>query len=71
MKVAPFSKTGGLGDVCGSLPLALAARGHRVMVVAPRYREYPEALDTQVLQQLLWLLLQQRLYLILDQSCFV
>ncbi|KAJ4955953.1 hypothetical protein NE237_012736 [Protea cynaroides] len=36
-EVAPYSKTGGLGDVCGSLPVALAARGHRVMVVSPRY----------------------------------
>ena len=24
-----------------ALPKALAARGHRVMVVAPRYKEYP------------------------------
>lgn len=37
-EVAPYSKTGGLGDVCGSLPIALAARGHRVMVVSPRYQ---------------------------------
>lgn len=36
-EVAPYSKTGGLGDVCGSLPISLAARGHRVMVVSPRY----------------------------------
>jgi starch synthase len=36
-EVAPFSKTGGLGDVSASLPGALAARGHRVMVVTPRY----------------------------------
>ncbi|XP_050237527.1 soluble starch synthase 1, chloroplastic/amyloplastic [Mercurialis annua] len=36
-EAAPYSKTGGLGDVCGSLPIALAARGHRVMVVTPRY----------------------------------
>ena len=42
-EVAPWSKTGGLGDVCGSLPPALAARGPRVMVVAPRYAEYEEA----------------------------
>lgn len=32
-QVAPWSKTGGLGDVMGALPRALAARGHRVMVV--------------------------------------
>ncbi|KAL4375847.1 hypothetical protein GQ457_02G011170 [Hibiscus cannabinus] len=40
---APWSKTGsGLGDVAGSLPKALARRGHRVMVVVPRYAEYAE-----------------------------
>lgn len=36
-EAAPYSKTGGLADVCGSLPIALAAHGHRVMVVSPRY----------------------------------
>eukprot|EP00898_Chlorokybus_atmophyticus_P001292 jgi/Chlat1/2163/Chrsp17S02738 len=45
-EVAPWSKTGGLGDVCGALPAALASRGHRVMVVAPRYGLYPDAVDT-------------------------
>jgi len=36
-EVAPFSKTGGLGDVAGALPAALAALGHRVLVVTPWY----------------------------------
>ncbi|KAG9451318.1 hypothetical protein H6P81_011283 [Aristolochia fimbriata] len=40
---APWSKTGGLGDVAGALPKALARRGHRVMVVVPRYSDYYEA----------------------------
>ena len=34
----PFSKTGGLADVVEALPKALAARGHEVAVVLPRYR---------------------------------
>jgi starch synthase len=36
-EVAPWSKTGGLGDVAAALPRALAARGHAVVVVSPRY----------------------------------
>lgn len=48
MQVAPWSKTGGLGDVLGSLPVALAERGHRVMVVVPRYACYEEPVDTEV-----------------------
>ena len=35
----PFSKTGGLADVVGALPLALAALGHQVSVYLPRYRQ--------------------------------
>ena len=34
----PFSKTGGLADVVGALPRALAALGHQVSVYLPRYR---------------------------------
>jgi starch synthase len=34
----PFSKTGGLADVIEALPKALAALGHDVAVVLPRYR---------------------------------
>ncbi|KAL5661393.1 hypothetical protein ACJX0J_028518, partial [Zea mays] len=42
---SPWCKTGGLGDVVGALPKALARRGHRVMVVVPRYGDYVEAFD--------------------------
>ncbi len=38
----PYSKTGGLGDVGGALPSALAHLGHRVTVVTPRYRGMEE-----------------------------
>lgn len=37
-EVHPFSKSGGLGDVAGALPHALAALGHEVLVVSPWYR---------------------------------
>jgi starch synthase len=37
-EVAPLSKTGGLADVAGALPRALAALGHEVAVVTPCYR---------------------------------
>src|SRR3989442_9453190 len=35
----PFSKTGGLADLVGALPRALAAMGHQVSVYLPRYRQ--------------------------------
>ena len=37
-EVAGFAKTGGLSDVCGALPKALAALGHEVRVVMPAYQ---------------------------------
>ena len=36
-EVAPFSKTGGLGDVSRSLPKALKRLGHEVMIITPLY----------------------------------
>lgn len=48
-EAAPFSKTGGLGDVAGSLPQALAAAGCRVAVMLPKYssikQEYVDQME--------------------------
>lgn len=37
-EVVPFAKTGGLADVTGALPNALAKLGHQVKVILPKYR---------------------------------
>jgi starch synthase len=37
-EATPFAKTGGLADVIGALPHALAARGEQVAVVMPLYK---------------------------------
>jgi len=37
-EATPYSKTGGLGDVCGSLPQALASQGVRATLVLPAFR---------------------------------
>jgi len=47
-EMAPFSKTGGLADVAGALPKALAARGHRVLAISPRYKAIDGAVNSGV-----------------------
>ncbi len=51
-EMAPFAKTGGLGDVLEALPRALARLGHEVKVFIPRYSSIDE--NTYPLQPLDW-----------------
>ncbi len=37
-EVIPFAKTGGLADVCGTLPIQLEELGHEVAIIMPHYR---------------------------------
>ncbi|MCR8641672.1 glycogen synthase GlgA [Paenibacillus sp. N1-5-1-14] len=43
-EVVPFAKTGGLGDVLGSLPQALHKQGADVRVIMPLYENIPRVL---------------------------
>lgn len=38
-EAVPFAKTGGLADVCGSLPAKLTSHGHRCSVFLPAYQK--------------------------------
>ncbi len=38
VEAAPFAQTGGLGEVCGSLPLALAKKGVTATIFLPRHK---------------------------------
>ncbi len=47
-EAAPFVKTGGLGDVIGSLPKMLKRENIDVRVVLPKYQEIPEELEDEI-----------------------
>lgn len=47
-EAAPFVKTGGLGDVAGSLPSALNAAGADVIVMVPKYATIPDEHKAQM-----------------------
>jgi len=80
-EMAPFSKTGGLGDVAGALPKALAARGHRVVAISPRYKPVPDARELPIRAKF-WLFGQEHSvgysvvdrdgvrYVLVDNPCF-
>ena len=54
-EATPFAKTGGLADVLGALPLALAERGEHVAVVLPAYRENRYPRPTREAYRGLWI----------------
>lgn len=41
-EATPFIKTGGLGDVAGSLPAALKGRNCEIRVILPKFRQIPQ-----------------------------
>jgi starch synthase len=54
-EATPFAKTGGLADVLGALPVALAERGEQVAVVLPAYRENRYPNPTREAYRNLWI----------------
>lgn len=47
-EVAPFVKTGGLGDVAGSLPQELVKDGCDVIVMCPKYASIPDVFKSRM-----------------------
>lgn len=50
-EAVPFAKSGGLGEVIGSLPKALSSAGADVRVVMPKYWDIPEEYKQQMIHQ--------------------
>ena len=48
-EAVPFCKTGGLADVAGSLPPALAEQGAETAVILPLYRRVREKFADQLM----------------------
>ncbi len=48
----PFIKTGGLADVCGHLPKALAEEGLKVTLVLPGYKKILDQYETKILSHI-------------------
>lgn len=44
-EVSPYSKSGGLADVAGSLPKEFLKMGHEVLVITPRYKEIKYSME--------------------------
>jgi starch synthase len=51
-EVSPWARSGGLADVLGALPDALAATGYHVAVVVPRYMNAAEAPAERVVERM-------------------
>jgi starch synthase len=51
-EVSPWARSGGLADVLGALPNALAELGYHVAVVVPRYMHAADAPATRVIERL-------------------
>src|ERR1700728_3613610 len=51
-EVSPWARSGGLADVLGALPRALAALGYQVAVVVPRYMQAAEANANRVIERM-------------------
>ncbi len=47
-EAVPFVKTGGLGDVIGSLPKELKQQGVDARVILPNYQDMPEKYKQQM-----------------------